>query len=109
MDAERGAKVNYPTATHRIDPISSAYAEATHTLSGKRASNAERVLRAVEGNPGAVASELVSPSGLDVVEVRRRLDDLHKLGLAVQGAISRRAGRAQVTWWPVSMEQGRLM
>lgn len=99
----------YPTATHTIDPISSAMAEAELTLSGRRLSNLERVLRSLSEDPGAVASELVEPTGLDVVEVRRRLDDLHKLGLAVQGAITRRAGRAQVSWWPAAMTQRRLL
>ncbi len=88
-------------SSHRHDPASSYIAEERMTLSGKRASNARKVAEALRANSGAVAYELVEPTGLDVVEVRRRLDDLHKLGLARQGAVTKRHGRSQVTWWAV--------
>lgn len=89
-------------ASHRADPVSSRIAEEQITLSGQRETNAGKVSAALRACPGAVASELVEPTGLDVVEVRRRLDDLHKLGLAYQGDVTRRVGRAQVTWYAVA-------
>lgn len=88
-------------ASHRADPSTSYLAEERHTRSGQRATNAGRVADALRSMPGAVASELAECTGLDVVEVRRRLDDLHKAGRVVQGAAKRRhAGHpAQVTWY----------
>ncbi len=88
-------------SSHRADPSTSYLAEEGHTRSGQRATNAGRVGDALRAMPGAVASELAECTGLDVVEVRRRLDDLHKLGQACQGEAKRRHGQhpAQVTWY----------
>lgn len=87
-------------SSHRGDPSTSYLAEEQHTRSGRRATNTEAVATALRSMPGAVASELAERTGLDVVEVRRRLDDLHKAGRVAQGKAKRRhAGHpAQVTW-----------
>lgn len=55
-------------------------AEADHTASGKRESHAERVLAALRVFPRSTAAELARhlATDLDVVEVRRRLYDLHR-------------------------------
>lgn len=87
------------SSSHTNDPSTSYLAEERHTRSGNRATNAEQVHGALLSMPGAVASEIAERTGLDVVEVRRRLDDLHKTGRAYQGRATKRTGRAQVTWY----------
>lgn len=73
---EHGA-AGYPRASHTNDPASSHMAEAGHTRSGRRQRNVDRVLSVLRQRPRSTAAEIAHHAGMDVVEVRRRLYDLH--------------------------------
>lgn len=94
-------------AVHRSDPVTSYEAAALMDWSGSRFTHAQRVLRFVGALPGRTASEIADfYDNLDVVEVRRRLHDLHVAGLVRQGEPRLAVGRRvrEVTWWPVDRQ-----
>lgn len=93
-------------AAHTTDPESSYAALDAVTVSGQRATHAALVLRQVRAVRGLTAGELAKLSGLDVVEVRRRLHDLEGHGDVVKGNQRQcREGRnLQLTWWPAAVE-----
>jgi hypothetical protein len=75
-------------ASHASDPETSKVAERSHTASGKRHRNADLVLELVRRHPGRTANEIFWLATeyeqlrlVDFYEVRRRLNDLHKIGL----------------------------
>lgn len=76
-------------ASHRDDPQSSKEAEERVTKSGERESHKAELLAFLARNEGLPASAISACLGVyarwawhDVVEVRRRLSDLRKAGLA---------------------------
>ncbi len=62
----------------------STEARAGHSASGQIKTNALAVHRALANHPNSTAAELWRCLDMDVVEVRRRLDDLRKAGIAEQ-------------------------
>lgn len=81
-----------PAASHKDDPESSKAAEEHHTESGNRKRNADLVLELVKRHPGKTGNELFELAGamekmrlIDFYEVRRRLNDLHKVGAVKVG------------------------
>ena len=97
----------------------SALALERHTAAGRVATHEEQVLVVLQAYPsgltaGEIYDRLVS-QGIrfqdNVVEVRRRLDGLHKSGKAEQGdAAVARGGRAKATiWHAVNQLQPKLL
>ena len=99
----------------------SALALERHTAAGRVATHEEQVLAVLRAYPsgltaGEIYDRLVSQSPSirfqdNVVEVRRRLDGLHKSGKAEQGdAAVARGGRAKATiWHAVNQLQPKLL
>lgn len=98
--------MKHPAAVHANDPASSYRAEERVTKSGKRATDRQIVEQAVRDWPNSTAAELhLHLFGcMDLITVRRRLDDLRKMGLAKQGEQRkcRIAGTLALTWYPVT-------
>ena len=94
----------FPPAVHRADPPTAYEAEARHERSGKRASHAAQVLRAVQSNPGLTAAHYGDITGLGHIETQRRLSDM---GEVVKGSRGLYGQRPMVTWWP-AQAQARL-
>jgi hypothetical protein len=88
--------------THANDPVTSREAANDITKSGRRKTDAELVLRAVQQMPGHTSSELAAAlPQLTLYAVRRRLTDLHHSDQVRQGDPAKRNGnRAEMTWWP---------
>jgi hypothetical protein len=95
------------TLSHAGDPVTSHEAAEQHDASGKRVGNAVLVLRLVERLPRLTACELWEECTaaermqlVEMQEIRRRLDDLHKAGKVWQ--LPKRVcwvrGSSQVTW-----------
>ena len=99
----------------------SALALERHTAAGRVATHEDQILAVLKAFPsgltaGEVYDRLVSQSPSihyqdNVVEVRRRLDGLHKRGNAEQGdAAVARGGRAKATvWYPSNPLQPKLL
>ena len=99
----------------------SALALERHTAAGRVATHEDQILAVLKAYPsgltaGEVYDRLVSQSPSihyqdNVVEVRRRLDGLHKQNLVEQGdAAVARGGRAKATvWFPVNPMQPKLL
>ena len=97
----------------------SALALERHTAAGRVETHEEQVLAVLRAYPsgltaGEVYDRLVSQNVRykdNVVEVRRRLDGLHKRGKAEQGdAAVARGGRAKATvWYPSNPLQPKLL
>jgi predicted HTH transcriptional regulator len=62
------------------DPQTSHDAARNVTASGTRAAHCATILAAVKANPGSTAGELAEFTGIDRVEVGRRLPDLRNAG-----------------------------
>lgn len=95
---------------HRLDPLTSHEAAERVVASGVAATHRARVLVVLERHPGATAGEMAMWSGLDAVEVRRRLTDAKREGQAVPG----RARRCSVEGtrqreWRLPDRQGVLL
>jgi Fe2+ or Zn2+ uptake regulation protein len=97
----------------------SRLARERHVASGKVETHGQQVFATLKAYPsGLTAGEIydrLNTQGVhfrdNVVEVRRRLDDLHKRGLVEQGesAIAR-GGRAKATvWFPADPLQPKLL
>lgn len=86
--------------SHRDDPSTSRDAIAALTANGGRSQHMAIVLDAVKSHPGLTACELISVSGLDEYQVRRRLCDLKNAGRLVHGdrRICSVKGSSMVTW-----------
>ena len=78
--------------------------------SGKKRTHTDIVAKAVAEYPGRTASELRYVTGLDAVEVRRRLVNCEQEGLCEKGPKKRPSGGGMVeySWWPVA-RQGMLL
>ena len=86
---------------HASDPSTSHEAALDVTKSGRRATDAEKVLNAVRSLPGHTSTELADAiPELNLYGVRRRLTDLLHNGSIRRGSAVVRGGeRRQVTWW----------
>jgi Fe2+ or Zn2+ uptake regulation protein len=90
-----------------------------HTAAGRVETHEEQILAVLQAHPtgrtaGEVYDRLVAQGVRyqdNVVEVRRRLDGLHKQKLVEQGdAAVARGGRAKATvWFPVNPMQPKLL
>ena len=97
----------------------SALALERHTAAGRVETHEEQVLAVLRAYPsgltaGEVYDRLVAQNVRykdNVVEVRRRLDGLHKQKLVEQGdAAGARGGRAKATvWYPANPLQPKLL
>lgn len=90
----------FPPASHSTDPSTSHEAESRHAP--KRRTNLRVVVQAVANKPGRTAAEIAYSTGMDVVEVRRRLSDAQNQYRVRRGVprICHVAGNRQSTWWP---------
>ena len=88
-------------AARRTDPPTSKAAAREHTANGFRASNCERMLRAVTTWPGRTSLELAQLADMERHEVSRRLADLKKRGDVRQKGPrpDRTTERMMMTWW----------
>lgn len=88
----------------RSDPSSSHAAAGLMNDSGAAMAHAEIVMALVRDNPGLTAVELhgIDGSGLDRVEIGRRLDSLVKVGRVRKGEVRQCRIRwtPMLTWWP---------
>ena len=91
-------------------PSPSALALTYMEQSGKKRTHTDIVASAVREYPGLTASELSGVTGLDPVEVRRRLVNCAAEGLCEKGHKKRPkfGGMVEYSWWPV-MQQGTLL
>ncbi len=106
----RAAMMDTRPLRHRLDPLTSHEAAERVVASGVAATHRARVLVVLERHPGATAGEMAMWSGLDAVEVRRRLTDAKREGQAVPG----RARRCSVEGtrqreWRLPDRQGVLL
>lgn len=95
--------------SHSHDPLTSKQAASKHVRSGKAGIHRGIVLRLVQSHPGRTAVELWRLADesdratlKEKQEVRRRLTDLKRDGLVVQGRPRpcTAAGSTMVTWNP---------
>lgn len=83
------------------DPQTSHDAAANVTASGTRAAHCATILDAVKAHPDSTAGELAAITGIDRVEVGRRLPDLRNAGLVWNPGVSRvcgEMGTRQMVW-----------
>lgn len=95
---------------HTLDPVTSHEAAAFMEDTGTLASHKATVALYVKRHPGLTASEYSRLTGMDVVEVRRRLTNLKDEGWAYQEGARRAAGQKvrEMQWFPVEA-QGVLL
>lgn len=95
---------------HRLDPVTSHEAAERAVSSGRAASHRVLILAALGRYPGATAGEIALRTGLDAVEVRRRLTDAKRDGQAAQGRprVCSAEGTRQCEW-RLPERQGVLM
>lgn len=98
----------YPLA-RKSDPASSHQAAAEHRCSGRAVTHAEIVLRAVTESPGCTGHELAAATGLDQVEVIRRLGDLQRAGRVKKQPADRlcrvKPQSRQCVWFPIKEDR----
>lgn len=92
----------WPKASREHDPDSSRQAERTVTDTGRRQSQADRVLEDITAHPGATAGEIAARIGIDRHTVSKRTADLRKLDKITRGHARpcRAKGSTMATWWP---------
>ena len=86
-------------AARNIDPISSHLAVDEINASGQRQSHQQQVLNALTENDGSTGAELAALTGIEVHEVRKRLNDM--AGIYVQRGDIRKctvSNRQVLTW-----------
>jgi len=95
--------IEFPPASRKTDPATSALAEDEITSSGARARQVDRVYRLVQQNDGYTSAELAVMGGVDRHMVARRLPDLQHKGLVKKGGQRQCEirNRQAVTWWIV--------
>lgn len=96
----------WPVASRAGNPATSHQAEAAHSRSGARTTNAAKLLDQVRRYPGSIRNALALNAGLSHYEASKRLSDLERLGKIRKGPPRRAAdtGRMQSTWWSVRPE-----
>lgn len=89
-------------ASHRDDPETCYTAEARHTRSGKRHEHQQRIAECIAALPGLTCAEIAQHTGIDYIEVNRRISEVCAAGRAERGP--KRAcpirGSDCSTWWP---------
>lgn len=89
-------------ASHRDDPDTCYTAEARHTRSGKRHEHQQRIAECIAALPGLTCAEIAQHTGIDYIEVNRRISEVCAAGRAERGP--KRAcpirGSDCSTWWP---------
>jgi len=90
-------------AARATDPSTSHAAAALVTATGKRHSQAERVLDALRRHPGSTSAELAKRMGVDRFMPARRLKELETGRRAMRGNVRRctACGNPSETWWPL--------
>ena len=104
------AEFQFPPVSHTHDPTSSKEAEKQITQSGRRQTDAKRVLATVRLSPGKTAREIgkkLWPEDKDKEErtgkARRRLSDLKNIGEVYHRTLTDQDGtkERESRWWPV--------
>lgn len=93
--------------SHTHDPETSHAAERSITASGARKTHNEHVAWLVARWPGKTASELAAlelahfpQNPLDLIEIRRRLSDMHHIHMRQGEARLGLLAKREVTWFP---------
>ena len=78
--------------------------------SGKKRTHTDIVAKAVQEYPGRTASELRYVTGLDAVEIRRRLVNCEQEKLVEKGPKKRPAhgGMVEYSWFPMPQQRRML-
>ncbi len=94
--------MKWPPISRPTDSQTSADAGAAITASGRRESQACRILAAIRETPGLTIDDLADRLGLDNHKIGKRTSDLKNLELVHQaGTRPGLDGCAQGIWWPV--------
>lgn len=94
--------VEWPPIARPTDPQTSADAGAKITASGRRESQAARILAEIRGSLGLTIDNLAARLELDNHKIGKRTSDLKNLGLVYQaGTRPGLDGCEQGIWWPV--------
>ena len=92
----------WPPIARPTDPQTSADAGASITASGRRGSQAVRILAEIRDTPGFTIDDLAARLELDNHKIGKRTSDLKNLGLVYQaGTRPGLDGCEQGIWWPV--------
>jgi hypothetical protein len=102
------AEFQFPPVSHTHDPTSSKEAEKQITQSGRRQTDANRVLAVLTLSPGKTATEIgeeLWPEDLrgQIGKARRRLSDLKNIGEVYNRIRVDEDGKneRESRWWPV--------
>ena len=103
------AEFQFPPVSHTHDPTSSKEAEKQITQSGRRQTDANRVLAVLTLSPGKNAREIgkqLWPEDLEeqTGKARRRLSDLKNIGVVYNRTLTDQDGtkERESRWWPVN-------
>ena len=101
---------NLPPIVRTENPATSHQAAEAITVSGKRGTDCEEVLKAIIKKPGSIADEIAPVAEIMRHEVMKRTADLNRLGLAYPDGARRseQSNRNQSQWFPAEC-QGQLM
>lgn len=86
--------------SRRTDPVTSKLAAADNENSGNAASHRAACLVCVRNNPGLTAAEIAKIIGLERHEPSRRLPELRRMGLVVNGParVCNETHKLSLTW-----------
>ena len=99
----------WPPIARPTDPQTSADAAAEITSSGRRKSQASRILVAIRATPGLTIDDLAARLGKDNHKIGKRTSDLKNLGLIYpDGTRTGRDGCQQSIWWPTEIQAEML-
>ena len=99
MNSQQG-EFTFPPVSHKHDPSTSKEGAREVTRSGRRASQANRVMDAVRTFPGLTAGEIGTITELGHVRAQRRLSDLKNLDKVFADGKMKFEGNNQSRWWP---------
>ena len=99
MNSQQG-EFTFPPASHKHDPSTSKAGAREVTRSGRRASQANRVMDAVRTFPGLTAGEIGTITELGHVRAQRRLSDLKNLDKVFADGQAKFKRSKQSRWWP---------
>lgn len=95
------ARISTP-ASHRNDADTSYIAEERITRSGKRHTHQQLIAQCIARLPGLTCAEIAGHTGLEYIEVNRRISEVCTAGRAHRGP--KRScpirGSDCSTWWP---------